>query len=140
MQRRDLDRVLGNALALGDPNLVDVAYIAEKGGKNAQQIAEIAKGIVQAVNAKSDAITQEIHALAGGEAQWSQSAAVFNKVAPEALRTVVKTMLDSTDANKIKAGAKIVGHDAGPVRTPLTDLKAAEMEELAALIKKLGPQ
>lgn len=40
----------------------------------------------------------------------------------------------------IKAGAKIVGHDAGPVRAPLTDLKPAEYEELAALIKKLGPQ
>ena len=40
----------------------------------------------------------------------------------------------------IKAGAKIVGHDAGPVRAPLTDLKPAEMEELAALIKTLGPQ
>jgi 5-dehydro-4-deoxyglucarate dehydratase len=40
----------------------------------------------------------------------------------------------------VKAGAKIVGHDAGPVRAPLTDLKPAEMEELAALIKKLGPQ
>lgn len=40
----------------------------------------------------------------------------------------------------VKAGAKIVGHDAGPVRAPLTDLKPTEMEELAALIKKLGPQ
>ncbi|QWD65348.1 5-dehydro-4-deoxyglucarate dehydratase [Polynucleobacter sp. MWH-Aus1W21] len=40
----------------------------------------------------------------------------------------------------IKAGAKIVGHDAGPVRAPLTDLKPAEYEELEALIKKLGPQ
>ena len=40
----------------------------------------------------------------------------------------------------IKAGAKLVGHDAGPVRAPLTDLKAAEMEALDALIKKLGPQ
>lgn len=104
----DLDRVLGNALALGDPNLVDVAYIAERGGKNAQQIAEIAKGIVQAVNAKSDAITHEIHALAGGEAQWSQAAAVFNKTAPSELREIVKSLLDSTDSNKIKAGAKIV--------------------------------
>lgn len=104
----DLDRVLGNALALGDPNLVDVAYIAEKGGKNAQQIAEIAKGIVNAVNAKSESITSEIHALAGGAAQWGQSAAVFNKNAPETLRTVVKTLLDSTDVEKIKAGAKIV--------------------------------
>ena len=40
----------------------------------------------------------------------------------------------------VKAGAKIVGHDAGPVRAPLTDLKPHEMEELKALIDKLGPQ
>ena len=40
----------------------------------------------------------------------------------------------------VKAGAKLVGHDAGPVRAPLTDLKPQEMEELDALIRKLGPQ
>ena len=40
----------------------------------------------------------------------------------------------------VKAGAKLVGHDAGPVRTPLTDLKADEMAQLDALIKSLGPQ
>jgi len=40
----------------------------------------------------------------------------------------------------VKAGAKLVGHSAGPVRAPLSDLKPAEMEELDALIKKLGPQ
>lgn len=40
----------------------------------------------------------------------------------------------------VKAGAKLVGHDAGPVRPPLTDLKPAEMDELAALIATLGPQ
>ena len=40
----------------------------------------------------------------------------------------------------VKAGAKLVGHDAGPVRPPLTDLKREEMDQLAALIAKLGPQ
>jgi len=40
----------------------------------------------------------------------------------------------------VKAGAKIVGHGAGPVRAPLTDLKAEEVEMLKALIDKLGPQ
>lgn len=40
----------------------------------------------------------------------------------------------------IKAGARIVGHDAGPVRAPLSELTPAECEELAALITKLGPQ
>jgi 5-dehydro-4-deoxyglucarate dehydratase len=40
----------------------------------------------------------------------------------------------------IKAGTTIVGHSAGPVRPPLSELKPSEVEELAALIKKLGPQ
>lgn len=40
----------------------------------------------------------------------------------------------------VKAGAKLVGHDAGPVRTPLSELKPAEMEQLDRLIKALGPQ
>jgi 5-dehydro-4-deoxyglucarate dehydratase len=36
----------------------------------------------------------------------------------------------------VKAGMKVIGRDAGPVRLPLTDLSAAETEELAALIAK----
>jgi 5-dehydro-4-deoxyglucarate dehydratase len=38
----------------------------------------------------------------------------------------------------VKAGARIVGHDGGPVRPPLTDLKPAEMEQLAGLIAEAG--
>ncbi|WP_321818240.1 MULTISPECIES: 5-dehydro-4-deoxyglucarate dehydratase [unclassified Paraburkholderia] len=40
----------------------------------------------------------------------------------------------------VKAGAKLVGHDAGPVRAPLTDLNEEELAQLDALIKKLGAQ
>lgn len=40
----------------------------------------------------------------------------------------------------IKAGARIVGRDAGPVRPPLVDLSAEESMRLAALINVLGPQ
>jgi 5-dehydro-4-deoxyglucarate dehydratase len=40
----------------------------------------------------------------------------------------------------VKAGARIVGHSAGPVRPPLTDLMAAEEADLAALIERLGGQ
>ncbi|WP_176079843.1 5-dehydro-4-deoxyglucarate dehydratase [Paraburkholderia tropica] len=40
----------------------------------------------------------------------------------------------------VKAGAKLVGHDAGPVRAPLTDLNEEELAELDVLIKKLGAQ
>jgi 5-dehydro-4-deoxyglucarate dehydratase len=40
----------------------------------------------------------------------------------------------------VKAGATLAGRSAGPVRPPLSDLKAVEVEELAALIRQLGPQ
>ena len=40
----------------------------------------------------------------------------------------------------VKAGAKISGYDAGPVRAPLTDLKADEYERLAVLIEAQGAQ
>ena len=52
----------------------------------------------------------------------------------------IRNRVEGYGVSIIKAGATIVGHDGGPVRAPLTDLKPAEMEELAALIKKLGPQ
>ena len=40
----------------------------------------------------------------------------------------------------VKAGARIVGHAAGAVRSPLSDLAADESEALAALIGTLGAQ
>ncbi|EJO94919.1 5-dehydro-4-deoxyglucarate dehydratase [Ectopseudomonas hydrolytica] len=40
----------------------------------------------------------------------------------------------------VKAGAKIVGYDAGPVRAPLTDLLPEEYEALAKLIEAQGAQ
>jgi 5-dehydro-4-deoxyglucarate dehydratase len=40
----------------------------------------------------------------------------------------------------VKAGAAIVGRSAGKVRPPLSDLKPDEIEELRALIARLGEQ
>ncbi|SHG63872.1 5-dehydro-4-deoxyglucarate dehydratase [Massilia sp. CF038] len=40
----------------------------------------------------------------------------------------------------VKAGARLVGHDGGPVRAPLTDLTEAECEMLQRLIAKQGAQ
>lgn len=40
----------------------------------------------------------------------------------------------------VKAGARLVGHDAGPVRAPLTDLTEEESAQLDVLIKRLGSQ
>ena len=39
----------------------------------------------------------------------------------------------------VKAGCRVIGRDAGPVRTPLSDLSPTEDAELAALIAKVAP-
>ena len=40
----------------------------------------------------------------------------------------------------VKAGMTAIGRSAGPVRTPLVDLKPAELDELKALIARVQPQ
>jgi len=40
----------------------------------------------------------------------------------------------------VKAGCRIVGRDAGPVRSPLTDLSQEEQERLRELIERVAPQ
>lgn len=130
----DLNRAMGNALAHNDVSLVDVAYLTEKGGANAAQLAEIAKGIVQAVGAKADAVTADVYASVGGEANWHTSVAAFNQSAPPELRMTVARMLDSVDDKFIKAGAKIVaefGKNSGMIPqqgAPLLSTATAGMQ------------
>ena len=52
----------------------------------------------------------------------------------------IRNRVEGYGVSIIKAGARLVGHDAGPVRAPLSDLKPGEMDELKALIDALGGQ
>lgn len=104
----DMDRAIGKAIEDGRTDLIDVAYLREVGGANAQDLITIATGLVNAVAAKSASVSNEVHALAGGQANWDAGVAVFNQAAPSELRLVVAQMLDSGKEQLIKAGAKMV--------------------------------
>ena len=104
----DLDRAIGRAISEGRVDLIDVAYLKEKGGVNSNELITIAQGLVQAVQAKGAAVTDSVHKLAGGEAQWDAGVAAFNAQAPQELRVVVAQMLNSNKENLIQAGAKLV--------------------------------
>lgn len=104
----DMDRAIGKAIEDGRTDLIDVAYLREVGGANSQDLITIATGLVNAVAAKSASVSNEVHALAGGQANWDAGVAVFNQAAPSELRLVVAQMLDSGKEQLIKAGAKMV--------------------------------
>ena len=104
----DRGRALGNALTHGDPALIDVAYLREVGGKDAERLVTLAQGIVQHCTAAAAAATTAVYALAGGEANWDAATAAFNRSAPDHLKQFVKYSLDSGSASQVDAGAKAV--------------------------------
>lgn len=145
----DMDRVLGKALDRADPSLIDLAYLKEKSGANYEQLRQIAEGLVQGAAAQGEAAVQSVYALAGGKDQWAAHAAAFNKSAPPSMVNAVAKMLNSGDAEQIKAGAEIVVHlskasgivpnNNGTVQTGagLSAAQALSKEAFQAEVRKL---
>lgn len=104
----DLERAIGAALTYGNPALVDINYINEKGGLAATQLATLAKAIVERVQTQTTAASASVYATAGGQEQWNTAAAVFDKQAPKHLKMVIANMLDSGNSESIKAAAQSV--------------------------------
>jgi hypothetical protein len=104
----DLDRAIGKALVYGDAALIDTAYLTEKGGAQAANLALMAKAIVGRVVDQAAAGEQAAFAAAGGKAQWQAAAGVFDQKAPAHTKLVVKSMLDSGNPELIAAASKTI--------------------------------
>lgn len=148
----DLDRALGHALSLGRPDLIDVAYIKEKGGDSAEALVKIAKGIVDRVQTQSAAATTAVYSVAGSEADWNAAASAFNQSAPAHLKTVIAGLLDSGNKDAIKQAAQAVvdyskqnGLVANPAQlvnagaTGLSSAQAMSKGEFQDALFKLDP-
>ena len=148
----DMDRVFSKALETGNAEFIDVAYLRDSAGENAEQLITIAQGIIQAVNAQASAMESKVYGLAGSEAQWNACTAAFNTGAPEAIKQVVATMLNSGVNSQIEAAAGLVvefakGSGFVPNANPLVQSGGAAMpasqalskDEFQAELRKLNP-
>ncbi len=104
----DRSRALGNALARGDASLVDVAYIREHGGEQAESLIEVAKSIVTHATAAVAEVSTAILAASGGQAGWDAAAAAFNKTALPSMRDYVAKEMESGNRARILAAAAFV--------------------------------
>lgn len=98
----DLARAVGTALDRGDVSLIDVAYIREAAGDNADKLIETAKGLVTHVTNTVESITTNIYEQAGGQEQFDAATAVFNEVAPKFIRGFVAEGVNSGNPERIK--------------------------------------
>lgn len=75
-------------------------------------------------------------------AYWNNDQATVNRLIKDFFLPYldIRNKGEGYSVSIVKAGASIVGKSAGPVRPPISDLKPSEVEELRALIAKLGPQ
>lgn len=104
----DFNRAIGAALARGDVDLIDKAYIKEKGGARAQQLIDLGASIVNAVQQQAERVENEVYAIGGGKDNWAVATAAFNASAPEELRGIVARMLDGGNTKDIHAAAKLI--------------------------------
>jgi len=105
----DMERATANAVAYGDPNLIDVAFLKEKFGKHGDQAVALARAAVSdSVKQSADASTaalSTVHTAAGGEAQWNQALSVFNSSASATMKEAVKALMNN---GNISGGAELL--------------------------------
>lgn len=139
----DFDRVFAKALDSGDASLLDMAYLREKAGANADSLAGLAESIVRVVNQRATAAQTAVHNIAGGEANWNASTAAFNKAAPPEFKLAISQMLDSGKEAQVQAAAKLVVQFAkgqGYVPTPAELLNAGAGANAGQALDKAGFQ
>jgi hypothetical protein len=105
----DMQRATANALAYGDPALVDVAFLKEKFGKFGDQAVALAKAAVsdsiKQTNDASTAALSVVNAAAGGEANWKQAVSVFNSTASPTIKEAVKALMNQ---GNVAGGAELL--------------------------------
>lgn len=102
----DMQRAFGNAAAEGDARFIDRAYLKDVLGDKADAIIKTAEGVLAYSTAYAEQTVNEVHTLAGGEAQWSAAGDAFNKHAPAEERKLIVEMLESGSREKVVYAAK----------------------------------
>lgn len=150
----DLNQLMGNAVAYGDPRLIDQRYLAEKfPGDKAQAVKGMLVALVDAVNQEATKAEQAVFSVAGGEPQWRAAAASFDQGAPSGLKAAVASMLNSGHPTNIAQAAEIIvqfaqGSGFVPVKGATTiptatggagNVGGLSSEEFKAQLRTLNP-
>ena len=101
----DMVRAVGKALEYGREDLIDVAFIKEKFGVNADQAIQLAKAAITEKAANLVRQETEVHTLAGGKANWDAAISVYHTNAPEYMKAAIVGLMDS---GKVKEGTQML--------------------------------
>jgi len=142
----DLQRAMGNGVNHKNPELIDEAYIREV-LKNPEDAASLIKVLKSVVTYHADTAAKEItrvHELAGGEANWKNAAAYFNKSASAQQKAAVQELLNSsnkasvdyaiTQVLELAKGAGVVVQHVAPILGGNSGERGITREALAKVV------
>lgn len=101
----DMVRAVGKALEYGREDLIDVAFIREKFGANADQAIQLAKAAITEKSANLVRQETEVHTLAGGKANWDAAVSVYHTNAPDYMKAAITGLMDT---GKVKEGTQML--------------------------------
>lgn len=104
----DIERALQYATEAGDVRLIDVAFLKERFGDNAEQAQALAEAVMEQNQSSAKALLDTVYTAAGGEANFKSAAELFKANAKPGMVNVVKQMLDSGDPDTVKEAAMLI--------------------------------
>lgn len=104
----DMQRACQNAIAYGDPALIDKEFIKERFKERAADAIAIAEAVIEQAGIEKQRQIDAVYALAGDEDKWKQALSVYKQHAPAGLQKALAMMFDSGDAASIKEAAQMV--------------------------------
>ena len=104
----DRQRIMGKALEFGDPDFIDVNYLRDQIGDQADILIPFLEEIVETSQQSYESLVQGIYQEVGGQERWQGIAQVFTQTAPASIRNVAKQLIDSQDINQISQGIRLI--------------------------------
>lgn len=104
----DVQRAVAHAIEYGDAKLIDRTFLTERFGVRADEALAIAEAVVEQTGVERERMVQSVYEVAGGEAKWKESLAVYKQHAPAGLQKALQFMFDSGDAASVKEASQLV--------------------------------
>lgn len=104
----DLNRAFSKAIELGDSQAIDVNYLRDVLGDQADPLIATIGQMADAYGDVTDHTYQEVFDSVGGEEQWRGIAAFFNENATPAEKELARRLTTSKNPKEIKEGAEFV--------------------------------
>ena len=135
----DKERLLGRAVATGDPELIDLHYLRDIAGDQADLLQPLLEEVVNTVANGYEEAVNSIYEYVGGRDQWEAIRGQFISKAPQGMRNYVRSLIDSQDPDKVREGIEFIvdySRSTGLVDTPQRRLYGDNVGDGASLTQQ----